>query len=141
VSPGRRTAEISCAQVSCRPVGSRTRKILVVDDDADLRQAVASCVADLGVEVVEASDGREGLERLGDGTPLPGAILLDLVMPRLDGRGFLEAVRREPQLAAIPVITMTGSGDALAGPPITGRLEKPFDVEELARILVSLCEE
>ncbi len=127
------------ARVSCVPV-PRARKILVVDDDADLREAVATCVEELGVEVVQARDGQEGLERLADGTALPSAILLDMVMPRLDGRRFLDALRQEPRLSSIPVITMTGGAQPPAAPPVATRFQKPFDVEELARILVSLCE-
>ncbi len=117
-----------------------SRKVLVVDDDADLRDAVGICIAALGVDVVEARDGEEALERLRDGTALPSAILLDMLMPRLDGRRLLAELRAEPRLAGIPVITMTGGADPPAEPPVASRLHKPFDVEELARILVSLCE-
>ena len=114
-------------------------KILVVEDDDDLREAVAASLARLGVDVDQARDGVEGLGHLADGRPPPSAILLDIIMPRLGGDGFLAALRARPQLANIPVITMTG------GPPpsdarVASRLTKPFDVEELARILVSLCE-
>ncbi len=113
-------------------------KVLVVEDDDDLRDAVAACLARLGVEVDQARDGVEGLERLAQGGSLPGAILLDMIMPRLGGDGFLKALRAQPDLANIPVITMTG-GQGPSDPRIASRLTKPFDVEELARILVSLC--
>jgi CheY-like chemotaxis protein len=112
-------------------------KVLVVEDDDELRQALAATLARLGVEVDEARDGVEGLERLSGG-PLPGAILLDLIMPRLGGEGFLVAVRSQPRLAAIPVITITG-GPPHADPRVASHLTKPFDVDELSRILASLC--
>ncbi len=115
-------------------------KILVVEDDDDLREAVAASIAELDVDVEQARDGLEGLERLADGASPPSAILLDMRMPRLDGAGFLAAMRSQPHLAHIPVITMTGGQAPAPDPLIASRLNKPFDIEELARILVSLCE-
>ena len=112
------------------------KRILVVDDDRDLRQEIAAIISDLGVEVMQAGDGIEGLERLAAG-PLPSAILLDMRMPRLDGRGFLAALRDAPALSDIPVVTMTGGPDHCEG-EVASRLQKPFDLEELAHILVSL---
>ena len=61
-------------------------------------------------------------------------------MPRLDGPGFLAALREEPTLAHIPVVTMTGGPDPLQEGGVASQLHKPFDLEELAHILVSLCE-
>jgi CheY-like chemotaxis protein len=118
-------------------VAPSAKRILVVDDDRDLRQEIASIISDLGVEVMQAGDGIEGLERLAAG-PLPSAILLDMRMPRLDGRGFLAALRDEPALSEIPVVTMTGGPDPLCDGEVASRLQKPFDLEELAHILVSL---
>ncbi|HET9596315.1 MAG TPA: response regulator [Anaeromyxobacteraceae bacterium] len=115
-----------------------TKKILVVDDDADMRQAVAASISDLGVEVLQARDGVEGLAHLA--SEAPSAILLDMRMPRLDGDGFLRALRCDARLAAIPVITMTGGSDPALEPPVASCLHKPFDPDELARILVSLCD-
>ncbi len=127
-----------------RGIVSRTvplrSKILVVEDDDDLREAVAASIAQFGVDVEQARDGLEGLERLAGGVSPPSAILLDMLMPRLDGAGFLAAMRAQPHLAHIPVITMTGGQAPAPEPPITSRLDKPFDIDELARILVSLCE-
>jgi two-component system chemotaxis response regulator CheY len=114
------------------------KKILVVDDDPDTREAVAASISDLGVEVLQARDGVEGLAHLaGDA---PSAILLDMRMPRLDGDGFLRALRGDARLATIPVITMTGGPEPALEPPVASHLHKPFDPDELARILVSLCE-
>ena len=112
-------------------------KILVVEDDDDLREAIVASIAELGAEVESARDGVEGLERLAVGK-VPSAILLDIRMPRLDGQGFLEVLRAEPRLANIPVITMSGGPTPPPVPPVTSRVYKPFDVDEVARILVSL---
>jgi two-component system chemotaxis response regulator CheY len=120
-------------------VASARKSILLVEDDADLREAIATSIVDLGVAVQQACDGVEGLECLASGPP-PSAILLDLWMPRLDGRGFLAAVRAEPAFAHIPVVTMTGGPDSIPqGEDVASRLHKPFDIQELAQILVSLC--
>ena len=119
-------------------VSTPAKKILVVEDDGDLREEIAAFIRDLGVDVQQACDGVEGLEHLANSPP-PAAILLDMRMPRLDGPGFLEAIRCEPHLADIPVVTMTGDPEAVPGGPVASRLQKPFDVEELARIMVSLC--
>lgn len=122
-------------------VPAHARKVLVVDDDAKLRREVASRISDLGVEVVEARDGGEGLARLSDGTPLPGAILLDVVAPPPPGgSSFLQALRGEPRLCRIPVLSVSRGQEASAPPPAAARDPAPFDVEEVAQILVSLCD-
>lgn len=114
-------------------------RVLVVEDDDDLREALAASISDLGVDVVSARDGVEGLEQL-EAHGAPRAILLDLHMPRLDGEGFLRVLRAEPRLAEIPVITMTGGPPRRPDPAVASHLRKPFDLDELARIVVSLCE-
>jgi CheY-like chemotaxis protein len=119
-------------------VSAPSKRILVVEDDGDLRQEIAASITDLGVEVLQARDGMEGLEPLANG-PLPAAILLGMWMPRLAGPGFLAALRGEPHLAEIPVVTMTVGADPISNGPVAPWLHEPFDVEELARIMVSLC--
>jgi CheY-like chemotaxis protein len=113
------------------------KRVLVVEDDLEIREAIAGCLEDLGVEAVRARDGIEGLERLAAG-PAPHAILLDLCMPRLDGHGFLARMRENPSYAEIPVISMTAATHAVV-PESSAHLSKPFDFDELAQILVSLC--
>jgi CheY-like chemotaxis protein len=116
------------------------KRILVVEDDADLRRAVAARIHSLGADAVVARTSGEGLLHLGQG-PLPSAILLDLRLARVDGAGFLRALRDDANLARIPVITMTNGVEAPAALPDGGpttHLSAPVDVEELARILVSL---
>ena len=113
------------------------KRVLVVEDDLEIREAIAGCLEELGVEAVRARDGLEGLERLADG-PAPQAILLDLCMPRLDGHGFLARMRQNPAFAEIPVISMTAATH-MAMPEASAHLAKPFDFGELAQILASLC--
>ena len=113
------------------------RKLLLVEDDAGIREALVECLASIGAEVVAAVDGLDGLARLREGPP-PCAILLDMRMPRLDGNGFLEEMRRDPRYAAVPVISMT-AWKARPAQPVYRHLEKPFDLDEIASLLRQLC--
>jgi two-component system chemotaxis response regulator CheY len=113
--------------------------VLIVEDDREIREAISDCLADLGVETIPARDGVEGLEKLQAG-PAPQAILLDLCLPRMDGHGFLAAMRAKPEFADIPVISMTASTHAPQPTSANAHLRKPFDFDDLAKILASLCE-
>jgi CheY-like chemotaxis protein len=120
-------------------VQATAKRVLIVEDDAAVREAIAMSLEELGVESIQAGDGIEGLARLADGPP-PQAILLDLCMPRLDGTGFLAAMRQDPTFADIPVVSMTASTRAGIPAGVDGHLHKPFDFQDLVRILASLCE-
>jgi CheY-like chemotaxis protein len=80
-------------------------EILVVDDDAATREVLRRMLARQGWRVTEAADGRECLERLGRAAP--AAILLDLMMPGMDGFETLEAIRGRAEWRAIPVVVVT----------------------------------
>jgi CheY-like chemotaxis protein len=95
------------------------RRILIVEDDADVREALAEALSEDGTEVVVAVDGIDALARLHEGLR-PSVILLDLRLPRLGGEGFLRELRADPLFEHVPVITMTGgcgAGDGHRGPP------------------------
>jgi adenylate cyclase len=83
----------------------RDRPILIVDDDADFRQLLTRLLAGEGWTAIEAQDGRAALDRLKAATP--AAILLDLMMPTMDGFEFLAALRAEPKWHEIPVLVIT----------------------------------
>ena len=82
------------------------RPILVVDDDAELRDMLRRALEREGHTVVEADNGRTGLARAGE--RLPGLVLLDLIMPGMDGFEFLEEFRRHEAWQAVPVVVVTG---------------------------------
>jgi class 3 adenylate cyclase len=84
--------------------------VLVVDDSRMHRLTVARLLEQLGHRVVEAVDGRDGLDRLANGSPID-LVLLDLVMPVMDGFETLAAIRADPALASIPVIVVSGLDD------------------------------
>ena len=80
--------------------------ILVVDDDALFRAMLRRILESAAYRVVEAADGIEALEQLHPAPP--DLILLDVLMPRLDGWGVLRALRDRPTLHAIPVVLVSG---------------------------------
>lgn len=108
--------------------------VLIVDDDPAIRSGVSQILQLRGYTPVTARDGREALERLKTATP--GLILLDLMMPEMDGRQFLLAMRErgEHRAQAIPVIVMTANREGAQGLEelgASGLIVKPFGVREL----------
>jgi CheY-like chemotaxis protein len=104
--------------------------VLVVDDDADLRDVLSQSLATEGFRVGLARDGADALAVLGRGGPLPDAILLDLEMPHMNGWQFRDLQKRHAALAHIPVVVMTGRKPL--GVDAAGVLEKPLTVEAIA---------
>jgi signal transduction histidine kinase/CheY-like chemotaxis protein len=95
------------ASLLARFAGQRSRElVLVVDDDADVRAIVRASVEGAGLAVAEAANGREALEQIADGLR-PALVLLDLMMPEVDGFAFLDAIRADPALAGLPVVILT----------------------------------
>jgi CheY-like chemotaxis protein len=117
-------------------------RILVVEDEADIRESLALLLAQEGYEVVEASDGEEGLARLRGGGPRPCAILLDLHMPRKDGEEFRREQLEDAAIADIPVILLSGIAPAELRRrriPASAIVRKPIDVHHLGAVLKALC--
>ena len=86
--------------------GPSSASILVVEDDLSTREALCRSLAGMGYVAAEAVDGRSGLDWLAD-HPAPSLILLDLMMPQMDGFEFLRELRQRPALADVPVIVVT----------------------------------
>lgn len=106
--------------------------LLVVEDDEDHRSVLADILAVEGYHVETAVHGGDALAKLHGGVH-PDLILLDLVMPEVDGWAFMAVQKREPALASIPVVVFTGSGDrALSRAPVAaGYLAKPIGYQVL----------
>lgn len=90
-----------------RSAAAATRRVLVVEDDAAARMMMRRLLIGEGWQVAEAGDGREALERMG--RERPDLILLDLMMPEMDGFEFLAACRKLPEFGGIPVIIVTAA--------------------------------
>ena len=110
--------------------------ILVVDDDPDIRETLADVLVDAGCEVVGAANGRQALDVLRDGFA-PCLVLLDLMMPVLDGEGFLNEVRGDPALAAMPVVVMSASNRTVSG--ADAQLRKPMHLTDVLDALARYC--
>lgn len=114
---------------SAAPSG-HPRRVLIVDDDSDIRAAIAEILASEGFAVIEAADGLEGLRLARD--ERPDLVLLDLMMPRMDGYEFRAAQQADARLASIPVVVISASVPekvpAFSAVPC---LHKPFDLSVL----------
>jgi CheY-like chemotaxis protein len=107
--------------------------ILVVEDDKALQGALSEALEEEGYGVRKACNGREALQDLKAERPSPQLILLDLVMPQMNGWQFLDERKRNPILSRIPVLVMTSLwGDARL-PGKTPVLHKPFQPLDLFR--------
>jgi CheY-like chemotaxis protein len=111
------------------------KTILIVDDEFSIVETLAEILAFAGFHTTTASNGRSGLEAAR--TARPALILLDYMMPVMDGLQMLEQLRADPELQGIPVVMMTA---APLGIPNRGRrwdalLIKPFDATRLTRIV------
>ena len=130
-------------QVPEEPVRRPTRdQILVVDDDPVNRKVARDLLEKAGFQVSEASDGVAALEQLENGTY--DLVVLDLMMPRLDGYGVLTRLRSSARTVGLPVVVLTGSGDAdaevrLMEAGADDYVRKPIDPQRLvARIKAAL---
>ena len=113
------------------------RYVLVVDDEADIRELVRDILEFEGYPVVTASNGREALDHIHD-AGLPGLILLDLMMPTMNGWDFRAEQLKDPRLSSIPVVVVTGDGNAVEKAKLlsaTNYLVKPVHLDNLLTIV------
>ena len=113
----------------------RDRCVLVVDDDPDIRDVVALVLEDEGFSVETAGDGAEALAKARERPP--SGILLDMMMPVMDGAAFLRAWRTEATGPRVPVVVMSANQkatDALSLGAVDF-IPKPFDVDDLLRVV------
>ena len=119
--------------------------VMVVEDDRDTREVVKLILEMEGLDVVEASDGLDALERLHELRILhpedPCAVLLDIMMPRCSGEEFRARQLRDPVIADVPIIVLSAVADT---PRVTNldafaKLSKPFDPDHLVSIVRSAC--
>ena len=107
-------------------------RILVVDDDPDIRFALTTLLLDAGYEVASATNGVEAFAEIRERRP--DAVLLDLTMAVMDGWAFLAAIRADLSLRGVPIGVLSASRDAAKAeqePAVWAVIPKPFDVKNL----------
>jgi CheY-like chemotaxis protein len=121
-----------------------SKRILVVEDDEDIRRNLQDILEFQGYEVEQATDGSAALELLKQATQPPSLILLDLMMPGMDGFQFREAQQRDHKIASIPVIVMTADGHIEIKKMKVGAqdsIRKPVELDELLEKVARFCEQ
>ena len=121
-------------------------RILVVEDEADVREVVKATLQENGYQVIEAADGLEGYTAAADAAVAekPDLIVLDLMLPKLNGFEVLEKLKENPQTSYIPVVVLTARGQSQdetralrAG--AADYMTKPWSADELAdRVRIAL---
>ncbi|MCA9589350.1 MAG: response regulator [Myxococcales bacterium] len=115
-------------------------RILVVDDSPTIRRVVCSILERQGYDAAQAIDGEDALEALVSGEVKADLLLVDFVMPRLNGYQLCRELRARPELAAMPVVLMSAKGDRIREQFVsqTGALDaitKPFDPRALVAVI------
>jgi CheY-like chemotaxis protein len=116
----------------------RSGVILIVDDDAAIREALQIALETEGYETAVATQGHEALDWLGE-HPAPGLVLLDLMMPVMDGWQLIEELRLKDRLSSLPVVVITAFGRELGSATGLPLLRKPIDLGDLLTTVDQHC--
>src|SRR5262245_58040872 len=101
-------------------------RVLIIEDDEDIRESLQEVLEAEGFVVVPAGNGREGLDALSQSEPC--VIVLDLMMPVMNGWEFLEARRTQSLATEVPVIVVSAAGARAAATPADLHIRKPVDI-------------
>lgn len=116
-----------------------SKKVLIIEDDHDIRETFRQLLEMEGYDVLTAANGKEGLDVLKREAQ-PGLILLDLMMPVMNGWEFLAVQKDDPKLANIPVVVVTAAGKDKEGTVQTaGFIRKPVELEALLATVRQYC--
>jgi CheY-like chemotaxis protein len=113
--------------------------VLVVDDDFDICEVYGEALADCGYAVTTARNGREALRYLDGSSLVPDVIIVDLMMPIMDGRELIAEIKQRPRFNHTPIVMMTAN----RGLPLvegTTQLYKPFSLEVLCGVVESVVD-
>ena len=114
---------------------SEPRTVLIVDDEADIRDSLRDALEDEGYRVAVARNGKEALEVLAT-LAQPVAVILDIIMPVMSGTEFYTAIQANPRYAKMPVLISTS--DASRAPAGVLLMKKPIDLERLLDAVAKL---
>jgi len=110
----------------------RARKVLIVDDDDDIRAVLDEVLVDEGCTVYQAAGGGEALALLR--TVVPDLIIFDLMMPEMNGWTFYAILQQDPELAKIPCVVLSSASHLLPEGSVM-QLRKPIDLSTLLQLL------
>ena len=116
---------------------------MIVEDSTEIGEQIAAFYESEGYAVELASDGRMALQKLRSSEDLPGVILLDLMMPGMDGSQFRQEQEKDPHISSIPVLLMTADANAdvkAMRVGATGYLRKPVELETLVKVAEKFCQ-
>jgi CheY-like chemotaxis protein len=119
------------------------RGVLIVDDDTDIRETLEEVLADNDFPAIGAENGAVALERLRSDAEPPCVILLDMMMPVMDGKTFRRAQQDDPTLSNIPVVVLSAhaSGERSARElQVDAFLRKPVDLQTLLDVIGRYCQ-
>jgi DNA-binding response OmpR family regulator len=114
--------------------------VLIVEDDEDIRADLVAVLRLKGFEVAQAANGVEALARMSG--QLPCVVLLDLMMPEMNGWELRAAMKTDPRLRAVPVVVVSGAGrldDSVATLEVAAMLPKPFELQKLFELVGRYC--
>jgi CheY-like chemotaxis protein len=120
---------------------SKSHPVLVIEDDTEIREALKEILESEGYEVRTATNGQEGLDYLKSSATKPGIIVLDLMMPVMDGWHFRNHQLQDPDFAKIPVVVITADGNAAQKAKAmnaTAGLKKPIDLDRFLTTIEEL---
>lgn len=115
------------------------QSILVVEDDDDIRSAIVDLLETEGYSTESAVNGKDALEKLSI-IPKPCLVLLDMMMPIMNGREFLDTVMKDSHLAPIPVLIVSAVADKTNTQGSVGFLKKPIDIEVVLKVVGQYCD-
>jgi two-component system chemotaxis response regulator CheY len=114
------------------------KTILLVEDDHDTRVSIRQNLEAMGYFVFTAANGEQGLETLRRIKP-PCLILLDVVMPLMNGQEFIEAIESDPDLHVIPVVVVSAFPDQAKNIIAKSFIQKPIDLKALIATVQKFC--
>lgn len=114
--------------------------ILLVEDDATIREPLREILQHEGYAVVTSTNGREALGKLNAGISELSLILLDLMMPVMNGWEFLEEIKKDPARQRVPVALITAYGERAPTQGVVACLRKPIEIPALLEVVRLYCE-